>query len=326
MQRRKFITLLGGAAAAWPVRARAQFAAKPVIGFLRPTSPDDSARLLAAWHEGLKAGGYVEGQNVTVEYRWAENHLDRLPALAAELVRQQVSVIVAAGNAAAHAAKAATTSIPIVFVVGEDPVKTGLVASLNRPGANVTGTTFITAAVATKKLQLLSELTPKSATIGYLVNPKNPQTELELKETQIAARALRNQILLLKAGTESEIEPAFKAVVEQRAGGLIIPGDAFFFSRRGQLIALAAHYAVPTAYQWSEAVSAGGLMSYGPSLPGAYRQAGLYVSRILQGANPRDLPVQQPTKFEFAINLKVAKKLSLTVSPSVLAVADEVIE
>ena len=327
MRRRQFITLVGSAAFAPMLSAAlAQQPTKPVIGFLRLTSAKDSAQLLAAWHEGLKDAGYIEGQNVSVEYRWAENHLDRLPSLAAELVRRQVTVILAGGNDAAHAAKAATRGVPIVFAIGEDPVKTGLVASFNRPGANLTGATFITSATATKKLQLLNELLPKGTTIAYLRNPKNAQTELELKEAQNAARSLGHQILVLEAGTDSEIDAAFATLVERRAGGLMVAADAFFFSRRTQLIVLAARHAVPTVYQWSEAVTGGGLMSYGPSFPGTYRQAGLYAGRILQGANPAELPVLQPTKFEFAINLRTAKTLGLAIPSGVLAIADEAIE
>ncbi len=326
MKRRTFISLLGGATATWPLATLAEQSSSPVIGFLRPTSPTDSTQLLAAWHKGLQETGYVEGQNVSVEYRWAENHFDRLPALAADLVARRVSVILAAGIAAAHTAKAATTTIPIVFAIGEDPVERGLVGSLDRPGGNVTGATFVTISFATKRLELLKELIGKPAPLGFLLNPKNRETEMELTEAQNAAHELGLTLVVLKAGTEGDIEQAFAAGVQQGVGGLLVAGDAFFFSKRNHLVDLAARNALPTAYQWKDAVITGGLMSYGPSLSNTYYQAGIYVARILKGEKPADLPVMLPTKFELVLNLKTAKALGLTVPPSLLATADEVIE
>lgn len=274
----------------------------------------------------MEEAGYVEGQNVSVEYRWAENHFDRLSALAADLVQRRVSVILAAGIAAAHVAKAATTSIPIVFAIGEDPVKRGLVSSLGRPGGNVTGATFVTISFATKRLQLLNEIIGKSAPLAFLINPNNRETEMELTEAQNAAHELGLKLVVLKAGTESDIEAAFGTAVQQGAGGLLVAGDAFFFSKRNHLVDLAARNALPTAYQWKDAVTGGGLMSYGPSLPDSYHQAGIYVGRILKGEKPGDLPVMLPTKFEFILNLKTAKALGLTIPSGILAIADEVIE
>jgi ABC-type uncharacterized transport system substrate-binding protein len=327
MQRRDFIKIIAGSApAVWPLYARAEPPPMPVIGFLRPTSPADSTNLLTAWRDGLKEAGFVEGHNLTVEYRWAENKMDRLPELAADLVRRQVSIIVAAGNASAHVAKAATRSIPIVFVVGEDPIATGLVAHLNRPGANITGITFETAVVTTKKLQLLSELIGKPGTIAFLTNPNNPQTELQLNQAQAAAQSLGEQILSVQATSGAGIEAAFAAAVEHHVEGLLVAGDAFFFSKRYQLVALATRNAIPAAYQWRNAVTAGGLMSYGPSLPNAYKQAGVYVGRILKGDKPADLPIMQPTKYEFVINLKTARMLGISVSSTMQLLADEVIE
>jgi putative ABC transport system substrate-binding protein len=326
MRRRDFIALLGGAASTWPLASSAQQQTMPVVGFLRLTNPDDSVEFLTQWRQGLKETGYVEGHNLAVEYRWAEDHLDRLPALASDLVDHQVSVIVGAGNAATFAAKAATTSIPIVFVIGEDPIKVGLVTSLNRPGGNLTGATFVTTTVATKKLQLLSEVLGKSATIAFLLNPDNPQTESELHESQIAAESLGDQILILRANTETQIQLAFATAVQQNVGGLLVAGDGFFFSKRMKLVALAARNSIPTAYQWRDAVAAGGLMSYGPSLPDSYRQAGIYVGRVLKGEKAANLPVMLPTTFDFAVNLKTAKTLGLTVSNQLQLLADEVIE
>jgi putative ABC transport system substrate-binding protein len=326
VKRRQFITLLGGAATIWSFAARAQQSTLPVIGFLRPTTPEDSEQLLRAWREGLKEAGYVEGQNVVVEYRWAKNQFNQLPALATDLGSRRVSVIVAAGNAAAQAAKGATTSIPIVFAIGDDPIAAHLVTSLNRPGGNVTGITFVTTDVVTKKIQLLSELLGKSMTLAFLTNPDNAQNDRELRESQTAAQPLREQILALSANTDAQIEAAFARMVEQRVGGLLVAGDAFFFSKRKRFVALAARYGIPTAYVWRDAVRAGGLMSYGPSLPDTYRQAGIYAGRILKGEKPGDLPVMQASKFEFVINLTTAKALGLTIPASMLSLADELVE
>jgi putative tryptophan/tyrosine transport system substrate-binding protein len=328
MRRREFICLIGGSAAAtWPLGAVAQPAPIPVIGFLRNTSADDSVRLLVAFHRGLNEAGYVEGQNVAVEYRWAENQLNRLPALAADLVRRQVAVIVAGGDAASLAAKAATATIPIVFSTGADPVQIGLVANLNRPAANVTGVTFLGgAAVEAKRLELLHQLVPKATTIAYLMNPGSPNAEHQMPEVQTAAQSLGLQLHVLKATGEREIDTAFATIVQQHIGALLIASDALFFSRIVQLVALAARLSVPTGYQWRDATAAGGLMSYGASITDAYRQSGIYTGRILRGEKLADLPVVEPTKFELLINLKTAKALGLNVPLSLMIRADEMIE
>jgi putative ABC transport system substrate-binding protein len=325
MRRREFITLIGGAAA-WPLAARAQQPAMPVIGFLRNTTPEDSVHILAALRQGLKEAGYVEGQNVAVDYRFAENRYERLSDLAADLVRRQVAVIIAGGNASSLAAKAATTTIPVVFATGDDPVKIGLVASLNRPGGNVTGVSFFTTELGAKRVGLLRELIPTATTIAYLMNPNNPYGELEMQEARTAAHALGLQILVLRASAERDLDTAFATLVQQRAATLLVGADAFFLSRGDRLIALAARHAVPTMYFVRELAAAGGLMSYGTSQPDAYRAAGLYAGRILKGAKPADLPVILPTKYELAINLKTAKELGITVPYPLLARADEVIE
>jgi putative ABC transport system substrate-binding protein len=323
MKRREFIAGLGGAVA-WSVVASGQQSATPVIGFLNSASPEPFALLLSAFHQGLKDGGYVQGKNVTVEYRWADGHYDRLPALAADLVRRRVTVIAATGGTVtARAAKAATTTIPILFIAGPNPVGDGLVSSFNRPGGNVTGVSVYTSELAPKRLELLRELVPKATKIAMLVNPDNAA---DRKDAQTIMQKAGLSLLTLSATVETEFEREFISATHQGVQALLVSADPFFNSQRTQLVSLAARYAVPAAYPWSEYAKAGGLMSYGTSIPGAYRQIGQYVTRILKGANPADMPVEQPTKFEFVINLKTAKTLGIEVPPGLSARADEVIE
>jgi putative tryptophan/tyrosine transport system substrate-binding protein len=322
MQRRDFIILLGGAAAAWPIAARAQQPAMPVVGYLdgaRPTNVD-------AFRKGLGEAGYAEGRNVAIEFRPAEGQYDKLPGLAAELVRRQVAVIAAATPVAALAAKAATTTIPIVFSLGSDPVKDGLVASLNRPGGNITGVTFFTNLLSSKRLELLHELASNSGVIAVLLNPDNANVELEQKETEVAAQALGLQLIIVQARTVGEIDGAFANLVQQRATALYVSGDAFFGSRSEQIAYMALRHGIPTSRSSREHVVAGGLMSYGANRVDSARQFGFYTGRILKGDKPADLPVQQPAKFELVLNLRTAKALGLAVPDKLLALADEVIE
>jgi putative ABC transport system substrate-binding protein len=322
--RRHFMSALGGAVA-WPLAARAQQPAMPVIGYLRSTSAADSTHFVAAFRQGLKEAGFVEGQNVAIEFRWAENQLDRLPVLVADLVHLPVAVIVA--NApAASVAKDTTTTVPIVFVTGADPVKDALVASLNRPGGNVTGVTFLSGQLGSKRLELLRQLVPMATTIGVLVNPSSPETEVERRDLSDAAQAIGQQLIILEASSDRNIEIAFATFVQRGAGALLVGSGPFLTSRREQLVALAAHHSLPASYDLREFVVAGGLMSYGTSITDAYRQVGIYTGRIIKGEKPADLPVMQSTKFEFVINLKTAKALGLTVPQIMQMTADEVIE
>jgi putative ABC transport system substrate-binding protein len=327
MRRREFITLLGGAPVIWPLAARAQQPAMPVIGYLSARSPDDTAHLVAAFHRGLGEQGFVEGQNVTIEYRWALGQYDRLPAMVTELVRRPVTVLTATGGEpAALAAKAATSTIPIVFTVGGDPVKQGLVASYNRPGGNATGVSLLTSPLEPKRLGLLRELVPQATTIGVLLNPNLPQSGSQLSDVQEAARTINLQIRVLRASTDREIESAFETIATQRIRALAVTADPFFDTRREKLVALAARNAVPTMYHFREYVLAGGLVSYGIDASDGYRLVGVYTGRVLKGVKPEELPIMQATKFQLVFNLKTAKALGIKISDNLLSLADEVVE
>jgi putative ABC transport system substrate-binding protein len=326
MRRREFITLFGGAAATWPLAVGAEPQAVPLIGFLASRSPEDSVDVVAAFRKGLEEFGFIEGQNVAIEYRWAQGRYEQLPVLAADLVVWPVRVMAAFGPPAAQAAKAATSSIPIVFTSGGDPVTMGLVASLNRPGGNISGVNLYTGLLAPKRLALLRELIPSVGVIAVLRNPSNPESEPELREAHAAAGELKQEIVVLSAATEAEIEQVFAAAARRQVGALMVASDPFFLSRREQIVDLAARHRIPSIYQFRAFVEAGGLISYGTSLAEAYKQAGLQVGRILKGEKPADLPVMQASKFEFVINHKTAKALGLDVPDRILAVADDVIE
>jgi putative tryptophan/tyrosine transport system substrate-binding protein len=327
VRRREFIALLGGAAATWPLAARAQQPAMPVIGFLSSRSPGESAAVVAAFRRGLGEAGFVEGRDLIIAFRWAEGHYDQLPALAADLVGLKVALLfAAAGPPSAVAAKAATSTIPIVFSGSNDPVGLGLVVSLNRPGGNVTGMSTFTSVLAAKRLELLKELVPAAAVMAYLINPSNPSAEFERKESAPAASALGIQLHVLNASTQQELDTAFATLPKLGAGGLVVAPEPFFDSQRDRIVFLSAQHSVPAIYGFRDYVVAGGLISYGTSITESYRQAGIYAARILKGEKPAGLPVMQPTTFELVLNLKVAKALGLIVPDKLLVAADEVIE
>jgi putative ABC transport system substrate-binding protein len=324
--RRQFISALGGAAVAWPFAARAQQAAIPVIGYLSGATAEGQAYTLESFRQGLSETGYIEGKNVAIEYRWAAGKYDQLPALAADLVSSRVAVITTVAPVAALAAKQATTSIPIVFTLGSDPVKDGLVASLNHPGGNITGATFFSNLLDAKRMELLHQLVPNAKMFAVLLNPKNTNVGLEKHDTQEAARALGLQLVFFEASTQREIDESFENLVQQHAGGLLLSGDVLFSDRREQIAELAVRHAIATCFPSRISAVAGGLMSYGANITDTYRQTGNYVGRILKGEKPADLPVQQQDKFQFVLNLKTAKALGLTVPHSIQLLADEVIE
>ena len=326
MRRREFIAGLGGIAA-WPLKARAQQPALPVIGFLGAASPDGYAPFVGGFLRGLKEARFIDSENVAIAYRWAEGKYDRLPALAAELVAKRVSVMVATGGLSSSlAAKEATKTIPIVFTLGSDPLKAGLVASLNRPGGNVTGISLFAYLLDAKRVELMHELVPSATMIALLANPNNPQTDAQLADVEAACRTFGQQVVILKARSDSEIEEAFAALAQRRVSALLVSADPFFLGRRHQIVASVARHSIPAMYEWRQFAEADGLMSYGVDLVDAYRQAGVYVAKILNGAKPADLPILQPTKFEFVINLKTAKKMGLDLPAKLLALADDVIE
>jgi ABC-type uncharacterized transport system substrate-binding protein len=327
LKRRAFITLLGGAAAAWPLVAHAQQSGMPVIGFLSSRSANDSVRVVASFRDGLAEIGYVDGRNAAIEFRWAQGQFDRLPGLAAELVLRPVTVLAAVGgHQTPRAAQAATNTIPIVFGIGEDPVKEGLVPNLNRPGANVTGATFFTALLGAKRLGLLRDLVPKAEVVGLLVNQNTSQGQGQIRDVQQAARDLGQPLVILNGGSDEDIEAAFAGLARQGVAALLVGADPFFDTRRDRLIALVTRHRVPAIYQFRDYALAGGLMSYGASITDLYRQVGVYVGRILKGEKPADLPVMLPTKFELVINLKTARALGINISDNLLTLADELIE
>ncbi len=325
LRRREFITLLGGAAA-WPLAARAQQAAMPVIGVISAGSRSAFEGLLGAFHQSLKEAGFIEGQNLTIEYRFAAGRFDQLPSLAADLVRRRVAVMVSTGVGSSLAVKNASATIPHVFLSQDDPVKLGFVKSFNRPGGHATGLSLLTAVLAGKRIEFPSQIMPARAPLAYLVNPPAPEAARYLQEIETVAREIKQELVVVNASNPAEIDAAFTELVGKRAGALIVSTDGYLFSRREQIVALAARHKVPTIYDRRGYATAGGLVSYGPDLADAYRQVGIYVARILQGENPADLPVVQPTKFELVINLKTANTLGLSLPPTVLALADEVIE
>ena len=327
MQRREFIALLGSAAAAWPLAARAQVSAMPSIGYMSARSPEDTVQVLEAFHIGLGEGGFVSDRNVKIEYRWARGDYSRLPTLASELVQGRVSVLVATGgDASARAAKEATTNIPVVFNTGSDPVKAGLVRSFNRPGSNVTGSVILTDAMEQKRFGILQEIVPDVAFFGAIVNPNYPPSADQMRDLELAAPKLGRRLLVVKASNDNELDAAFAAFSSARVGALLVASDPYFDTRRGRIIAFAARNRLPAIYQFREYAVEGGLVSYGPSITDAYRQVGIYVARILKGEKPADLPILQPTKFDFVVNLKTAKTLGLIVPPTLVARADEVID
>jgi len=327
LRRRDVIALFASAGTLWPFAIRAQQPAMPAVGFVSSRSPNESASAVAAFRQGLTEAGYVEGKNLDIAFRWAEGQYDRLPELAADLARRQIAVIFATGgNPSAFAAKAATATIPIIFITGSDPVEVGLVASLHRPGSNVTGVSLFTSLLVAKRLELLRELVPTAARIAFLINPNNSNAKPDTRAAQRAADGVGQQLIVLSASTENDIDAAFATLVQRRANAVLVNTDAFFLARRNQLVALAARHAVPTIHDLREFTAAGGLVSYGTNLADAYRQGGIYVSRILKGEKPANLPVVQPTKFDLVINLKTAKALGLEIAPTLIARADEVIE
>jgi ABC-type uncharacterized transport system substrate-binding protein len=327
MRRREFIKAIAGVVVTWAPALRAQQSALPVIGFLSSRSPGESSGLVAAFRQGLRESGFIEGQNLGIAFRWAEGHYDKLPALASELANLPVAVIYAAGGPpSAFAAKGATSTIPVVFSAASDPVEIGLVPSLSQPGGNVTGMGIFNASLGTKRLELMKELMPSAGVIGYLLNPADRMSEIETKSVIAASRALGVEVRILNAKSESELETVFAGLQGMRIGALVVPGEPFFDSQRDRIVGLAAKYTVPTIYAWREYVLAGGLMSYGTDLPESYRQAAIYAGRILKGEKPANLPVVQPTKFHMAVNVKIAKSLGVEVPPRLLGLADEVIE